>query len=435
MNVIHVSTKDIRGGAARSAYRLHQGLQRIGWSSRMFVQDKTCPDQTVLRFKPPDSLVTRLRGRLRREVIARDFSRYHASRPAGYELFSDDRVPFQETVLAQIPQCDVVNLHWVAGLLDITSFLPQMTQSRPVVWTLHDMNAFTGGCHYDHGCGRFTGSCGLCPQLGSTSEQDLSRAVWERKSHALAACKKGRLRIVTPSRWLAEEAQKSTLLSGVRVDVIPYGLDLDVFAPRDRAFSRDLLGIPQDARVVFFLADALDIRRKGFFHLIEALPHCAKHIDKLLLVSLGQSPPKVDGGAPWLHLGSINDDRLLSVVYSAADLFVLPSLQDNLANTVLEAMACGVPVVSFNAGGTPDMVRPGVTGQLVPAFDIPALAVMIVQLLNTPGLLKTMSTHCRQVARDEYPLTLQAQRYAELYKTLVSDSANEGRSLSIGPLS
>jgi len=426
MKVIHVSTRDICGGAARSAYRLHQGLQRIGWSSTMFVKDKTCPDPTILRFEPPRGLVTRLRGRMRREVIAREFSRYRVSRPAGYEPFGDDRTPFQETVLTQIPRCDVVNLHWVVELLDIASVFPQMTQSRPVVWTLHDMNAFTGGCHYDHDCGRFSGSCGLCPQLGSTSEQDLSRAIWERKNQALAACKKGRLRIVTPSRWLAEEARSSTLLSGVKVDVIPYGLDLDVFAPRDRAYSRELLGIPRDARVVFFLAESLDISRKGFSLLLEALPHCAKRIDKLLLVSLGQSPPKINGGAPWLHLGSINDDRLLSVAYSAADLFVLPSLQDNLANTVLEAMACGVPVVSFNAGGTPDMVRPGITGQLVPAYDVRALAATIVEMLHAPQQLKKLSETCRRVVLDEYPLQLQAQRYADLYKALVSGDANRG---------
>jgi glycosyltransferase involved in cell wall biosynthesis len=424
MKVVHVSTQDIHGGAARSAYRLHQGLQRVGWSSTMFVQGKTCPDPTILRFEPPRDLVTRLRSRVRREVIARDFSRYQASRPLGYETFSDDRTPSQKAVLGQIPRCDVVNLHWVAGLLDIASFFPQKTQTTPVVWTLHDMNAFTGGCHYDHQCGRFTGSCGLCPQLGSTSEQDLSRSVWERKNRALAACRKGRLRIVAPSRWLAEEARRSTLLSGVRVDVIPYGLDLDVFTPRDRAFSRKLLGMPQDARVIFFLADVIDNRRKGFSLLLEALPHCAKRIDKLLLVSLGQNPPEVDGGRPWLHLGAITDDRLLSVAYSAADLFVLPSLQDNLANTVLEAMACGIPVVGFNVGGTPDMVRPGLTGQLVPAFDVAAFAAAIVQLMNAPDLLKSMSAHCRRVALDEYPLTLQALRYAELYEALVSETAN-----------
>jgi glycosyltransferase involved in cell wall biosynthesis len=424
MKIVHLSTIDVKGGAARSAYRLHQGLQRIGWPSTMFVMEKTCPDQTIVRFEPPHGLVARVRGRIRRKVIARDFAQYRASRPLGCEVFSDDRSRFQRSMVDQVPRCDVINLHWVAGMLDYASFFPQMTQRTPVVWTLHDMNAFTGGCHYDDQCGRFTRSCGLCPQLGSTSEQDLSRLVWERKNQALTACVKGRLRIVTPSRWLAEEARRSTLLSGVRVDVIPYGLDLDVFAPRDQAFSRELLGIPQDARVIFFLAGALGNRRKGFSSLLEGLPHCAKHIDKLLLVSLGDSSPKMDGGVPWLHLGSIHDDRLLSAVYSAADLFVLPSLQDNLANTVLEAMACGVPVVSFNAGGTPDMVRPGITGQLVPAFDVSALAAVIVQLMNAPDLLRSMSVHCRQVALDEYSLTLQAHRYAELYKSLVSDPAN-----------
>lgn len=418
MKIVHLSAIDVRGGAARSAYRLHQGLQRIGWSSTMFVMDKTCPDQTIVRFEPPHGLVARVKGRIRREVIARDFAQYRASRPLSCEAFSDDRSRFQRTMLAQIPQCDVVNLHWVAGMLDYTTFFPQMTPVTPVVWTLHDMNAFTGGCHYDDQCGRFTKSCGLCPQLGSTSERDLSRAVWERKNQALTACKKGRLRIVTPSRWLAEEAQKSALMSGIRVDIIPYGLDLDVFAPRDKAYSRDLLGIPLDARVVFFLADVVDNRRKGFSLLLEALPHCAKSVDKLLLVSLGQKPPQADGRMPWLHLGSVQDDRLLSAVYSAADLFVLPSLQDNLANTVLEAMACGVPVVSFNSGGTPEMVRPGITGQLVPAFDVSALGDTIVGLLNAPEARQKMSAHCRRVALDEYSLELQAQRYADLYKSL-----------------
>lgn len=400
----------------------------------MFVMDKICPDQTIVRFEPPQGIVARVSNRMRREVITRDFSQYRESRPAGYELFSDDRSRFGGTIVGQVPQCDVINFHWVAGMLDYVSSLPRLTQMAPVVWTLHDMNAFTGGCHYDHRCGRFSGSCGECPQLGSTQEQDLSRAVWERKKQAILAVISGRLRIVTPSRWLADEARKSSLLSEIRVDVIPYGLDLDVFAPRDKAHSRDLLGIPQDVQVVLFLADVVDNRRKGFSFLLEAFPHCAKSVDKLLLVSLGERPPQADVRMPWLHLGSIHDDRLLSAVYSAADLFVLPSLQDNLANTVLEAMACGVPVVSFDAGGTPDMVRPGVTGQLVPAYDVSALAAMIVQLLNTPGLLKTMSTHCRRVALDEYPLTLQAQRYAELYKTLFSGSANEGCSVPIEPL-
>jgi len=419
MKVVHVSTRDVRGGAARAAYRLHQGLKSIGCSSIIFVTDKTCADPSIVRFEPPTGFLKRIKGRLRHEAIDRDLLQWQTS-PSGYEMFSDDRTRFQEAVVEQMPSCDVVNLHWIAGMVDYTSFFPAVTPSKPVVWTLHDMNAFTGGCHYDDGCARFTHSCGACPQLGSNLEKDLSRAVWERKRCAFASARRGAVQIVTPSRWLADEARRSTLLSGVPVEVIPYGLDLEIFAPRDRAFSRDLLGIPHDARVVFFVADLIAIRRKGFSLLLEALPHCAKHIDKLLLVSLGQSPPNnINGGAPWLHLGAINEDRLLSMVYSAADLFVLPSLQDNLANTVLEAMACGVPVVAFNAGGTPDMVRPGITGQLVPAYDVRALAAAIVELMNAPEYRKKVSENCRRVAVEEYSLELQARRYSEIYKSIL----------------
>ena len=191
------------------------------------------------------------------------------------------------------------------------------------------------------------------------------------------------------------------------------------FAPRDRACARDVLGISQDARVVLFLAEVVDNRRKGFSLLLEALPRCAKQVDRLLLVSLGSSPPKVDTGAPWLHLGTVNDDRFLSLVYSAADLFVLPSLQDNLPNTVLEAMACGVPAVSFNAGGTTDLVRPGITGYLAPAFEVPAFASAIIELLNGPTKRDEMAKNCRRIVLEEYPLELQAQRYSDLYKSLL----------------
>jgi glycosyltransferase involved in cell wall biosynthesis len=385
----------------------------------MFTIDKSCPDETIVRFEPPLGLIDRIGNRFRREAIARDFARYRAVRPPGYERFSDDRGPFPRAMMAQIPPCDVVNLHWVAGMVDYASFFPGITRTTPVVWTLHDMNAFTGGCHYDHRCGRFSESCGACPQLGSDREQDLSRTVWERKKRAISAARAGRLRIVTPSRWLAGEARKSSLLSEVAVDVIPYGLDLDVFAPRDRAYSRDLLGIPQNARVVFFLADVVENRRKGFSFLLDTIPRCAKKVEQLLLVSVGDRPPQGDDRMSWLHLGSIQDDRLLSTVYSAADLFVLPSLQDNLANTVLEAMACGVPVVSFDAGGTPDMVRPGITGNLVPLGDVSALAEAIAVLLNNSSARQRLSAECRRTVLEEYPLKLQAQRYADLYQTLM----------------
>jgi len=419
MKIVHLSTHDIKGGAARSAYRLHQGLLRAGHDSTMLVRDKTGSDPSVDHFQPPSDLAMRFRRRMRRGTIMREIGRYQNARPRGYELFSDDRTPFGATVVDQLPVCDVVNLHWIAGFLDYEMFFPQVTRSKPIVWTLHDMNAFTGGCHYDDGCERFKNSCGACPQLGSPVERDLSRAVWERKHRVLAGVKSGALHVVTPSRWLAEEAMRSSLFGGLPTIVIPYGIDVRAFAPRDKALARDVLGIPQEARVVLFLAEFVDNRRKGFPLLLEALPSCAKNVDRLLLVSLGSSPPKVETGASWMHLGSISDDRFVSLVYSAADVFVLPSLQDNLPNTVLEAMACGVPVVSFDAGGTIDLVRPGITGYLAPAFRVPAFASAITELLNSPAKRDEMARNCRRIVLEEYPLELQAQRYGDLYKSLM----------------
>jgi glycosyltransferase involved in cell wall biosynthesis len=224
--------------------------------------------------------------------------------------------------------------------------------------------------------------------------------------------------MVTPSRWLAERVKASNILGGFPLSVIPYGLDIEDFAPRDRRAARNVLGIPQEAKVVLFVADVTDNMRKGFALLAEALIRCSNKVANLFLVSLGHNKPAVHIQTPWLHVGPINNDRFLSMVYSAADIFTIPSLQDNLPNTVLEAMACGTPVVGFAVGGVPDMIREGVNGLLVSASNVPALHVAMVNLLNNAGR-EDIRANCRRVAVEEYSLELQARQYSELYKALI----------------
>jgi glycosyltransferase involved in cell wall biosynthesis len=417
MKIVHLSTVDISGGAARAAYRLHKTLCRLGQNSSMLVARSTSNDPTVMTVKPSQDILSRLKRRLRRQRIARDFAPYRTSRPEGYEVFSDDRSPHGSDLLRQLPSCDIINIHWVAGFLDYERLFC-IHPSTPIVWTLHDMNPFTGGCHYDLGCGRYTTRCGKCPQLGSSDDRDLAFDVWQRKEMILSHVSSLELRIVAPSRWLAGEVKRSPLMSRFSVDVIPNGIDVEAYAPRDRAAARDVLGIPQDAKVVLFLADVVDNRRKGFDLFMQSLQGCAKRVNNLMLLSLGQNAPKRDPGIPWVHFGFVSDDRLLSFMYSAADLFVIPSLQDNLPNTVLEAMACGIPVVGFAVGGIPDMVRHGLTGLLVPPYEIKSLETAIVELLEDRVRRKEMSIHCRRAAIEEYSVELQAHRYSELYKSL-----------------
>src|SRR4051812_11809170 len=345
MRIVHLSKNDMQGGAARSAYRLHKGLQLAGHDSSMLVASRSSEDSSVRVFEKPAQFTRlALRG-LRQKWISRDFEPYRASRPPEFELFSDDRSTDGVSLLAQIPQADILNLHWVPGFLDYTSFLDRIPQKCPTVWTFHDMNSFTGGCHYDLGCGRYAQHCHMCPQLGSHSEKDLSYEIWERKQAAFSNVSPSRLRIVTPSKWLAQEAKRSPILSKLSVSVIPYGLDLDDFAQRERANIRELLGIPQEAKVVLFVAEGLNNRRKGFSVLLESLIHCVGAIPGLMLLSLGGQKPDFHLKVPWVHVGALNNDRLLSMVYSAADVFVICSLQDNLPNTVLESLACGIPVI------------------------------------------------------------------------------------------
>jgi glycosyltransferase involved in cell wall biosynthesis len=367
-------------------------------------------------------LGSRLRRRLSWKRLRQSFTSSPASRPfsefVGFDFFSNDRGILGADLLKYIPTCDVINIHWIAGFIDYQAFFSTAPKLIPVVWTLHDMNTFTGGCHYDHGCGRYVQRCGLCPQLGFGNENDLSRVVWNRKRRVFAGVEESRLHIVTPSGWLAAEAQRSPLLSKFPLTIINNGLDLEVFAPRDRDFARSVLGVPSGASVVLFIAHAVDDKRKGFALLAEAL-NGLKEIPDLYLLSIGKGSVSVPEGIRHMHLGSVADERFLSVVYSAANIFVIPSLQDNLPLTALEAMACGTPVIGFDVGGIPEIVRHRMTGLLVPPEDVAALRLAIIDLLQNPDAQAEMSASCRRVAIKDFSLEMQSRRYADVYDAVV----------------
>jgi glycosyltransferase involved in cell wall biosynthesis len=428
MKIVHLNKNDKDGGAARAAYRLHRGLRRAGHDSIMVVASRTSDDPAVIAVQRPMDLISRIWRGARQYRIAQDFRRYRASRPSGYDLFSDDRTEYTVTLVNQMPLCDVVNLHWVSGFVDHRYFFDHVPRKRPVVWTLHDMNPLTGGCHYNLGCVHYLHGCKACPQLGSARPRDLSSAIWKRKNKVYSRVDRSQLHIVAPSRWLATEVQQSPLLSAFPVTVIPNGIDVDdIFVPRDQAPIRDLLGIPRTARVVLFVAETTDSRRKGFQFLLDALSRTAQDVSHLFLLSVGSNTPHIDLPIPWLHLGSIDNDRFLSMAYSAADLFAICSVQDNLPNTVLEAMACAIPVIGIAVGGIPDMVRDEITGLTVPPGQPDALARAMYRTLNDEPLRKRFASDGRRIAVAEYSVSLQARRYAALYDDLLELKHRESK--------
>jgi glycosyltransferase involved in cell wall biosynthesis len=429
LRITHINVTDTKGGAARAAYRLHRGLRRLGYHSQMLVAERSSRDPSVIAFST--SRLDPLLRRLRYRQLTMRYWRYWLTRPKGYDPFTGPSSPSGVTLAEQIPPDEIINLHRIADLLDYPAFFRALHDHTSVVWTQHDMNAFTGGCAYAYDCSGLHKTCGSCPQLGSDNPHDLSNVNWRLKKAIYDRLGANRLHIVTPSHWMATEAQRSSLVSRIRVSVIPNSLDTEVFSPQDRQASRREFAIPHDAHVVLFSAASVVDRRKGFQFLAQALASLDDPYGKLLLVSLGKGRPDIATSVPHLHLGRITDDRHLAQVYSAADLFAIPSLQDNLPNTVLESMACGTPVVGFAVGGIPEMARPGVTGLLASPQDADSLGAVITELLAQPALRAQMRVNCRRVAEHEYALEVQARRYGELYQELAA-AARDSRRFASG---
>jgi len=251
-------------------------------------------------------------------------------------------------------------------------------------------------------------------------EHDLSRRIWERKEQAIrGALRRGvNLHIVAPSRWLADCARASSLFRELPVSVIPYGLDANLFKPCDGRGVRDALGIAPNERMILFVAQGIQDKRKGFGLLLEALSEvemeCAV---KLVGIGHAQAAFRSRCKLPVVFTGTIENDAIMTMLYSAADVFVIPSLQDNLPNTVLESMACGTPVIGFDAGGIQDMVRQGETGILVPAGDCHSLSSAIISLCKNDQLRARMGSICRQVLNEKYRLAVQAQCYLDVYSS------------------
>jgi len=367
---------------------------------------------------PPRSLGERIR--IWRKPLSRNDAMFrhwrkqlaaYPRRPQGLEIFTDAQAPWDLSALPEVREAEAFHLHWVAGLVDWPRAAAALS-GRRVYWTLHDMNPFTGGCHYAAGCTRWRQGCGRCPQLGSDDPDDLSARVWRAKRDAFSGLD---LRLVSPSRWLAGCVAESSLLGGVPIQVIPNGVPVDVFRPSPRAAARRALGIPEQGRVLLFGAD-YDTRRKGFAQLLEALALLPPALQgQVTLASFGGLPAAPPGRFRTVELGSIGDEARLALAYSAADAFVLPSQEDNLPNTVLEAGACGTPVAGFAVGGVPDMVTEA-TGRLAPAGDAAGLA-RAIQALLLEAAGHDFAPACRERVERDFSVELQAERLVRLYQS------------------
>jgi glycosyltransferase involved in cell wall biosynthesis len=421
--VLVVSKEDGFGGASRAAWRTHHAfLAQPGLASTMVVSHgfKKTDDPTVHELAAPkglDAIRWQVFEKRRRAVVKLS----EKTRPRGLEPFQEDLSPEGERLIPLARGGDIVNLHWVARFVAVET-VPELARQAPVVWTLHDMLPFTGGCHYDHGCGKWRAGCGACPQLGSTAGRDRSSRIFDRKQRAYAAIPRERLAIVAPSRWLALEARRSPLFGRFHAEVIPNPLDLATFRPVPMSEARRGLGLPEDRPIVLFAADHVGNARKGAADLLQAMAELSD--PRVLLVALGEGDLP-QGPTETRKLGPFRDDLDLARAYAAADLFVLPSVQDNLPNTLVESLACATPVLGTEVGGIPDLVIPGETGMLVPPRHPRALRELLDAMLRELNRLAWMGRQGRALVERECAPAVAASRYARLFDRLLAPRREE----------
>jgi len=414
--IVQVSTYDMTGGAARAAYRLHLALRDLGVNSRMLVQHKQSDDLNTEEWpEPPSGLPAKAIRRLRSlKKLPLKLRMYRTVRPPNAEMFSLAESAHRNIPISSLDRADVIHLHWIAGFIDYRSFFETLPKNKPVVLTAHDVNPITGGCHYAGTCEKFISHCGACPGLGSTYFYDLSYCTFELKAKAYETLHPEQVTFVAPSRWMAGQLGKSTLASRFRIELIPYGVDLDVFRPCARGAVRQALGLQKNDKVILFVSHAIDTYRKGGDQAVSAIEAMSSTGD-LVLMTVGAGNLRLNSGIRRMDLGRVESDLLLSLAYNAADVCVVPSREDNLPQTAIEALACGCPVVGFSVGGLLDIVETGRTGFLAEPFDIRHLREGVELLLNRPAERAAITQDCRARAERLFGLETQARAYVKLY--------------------
>jgi glycosyltransferase involved in cell wall biosynthesis len=413
MRILIVNTSESAGGAAVAANRLAAALNNNGEKATMLVRDKST--DSIIVGKLPCRRVMRLKFLWERFVIFVHllFRKKH--------LWEIDiaNTGADITSLAEFKEADVIHLSWInQSMLSLSDIGKIIRSGKPVVWTMHDLWPASAICHYAGGCRKFTVGCANCPLLPfGGGKNDIAAKVWKRKKHIY---RQSNIWFVACSRWLEKQAKQSALLEGMELTSIPNPIDTNVFRPSDKLKAKESLGLPTDKKVILFVAQKVTDTRKGAAYLVEALQKlvsCGSSLAEQCAVALlGGSSDELAQLIPMpvFPLGYVSGDRELARVYNAADVFVLPSMQDNLPNTLMEALACGVPCVGFSVGGIPEMIDHRRNGYVAREADADDLADGLQWVLQEADAEELKRSATAKVAKN-YSQTSVAMRYIDVY--------------------
>jgi len=412
MKILILNTSERIGGAAVAANRLMKALNKTGHEARMLVRDKQTDDERVVSLNTIwwCRLVNRFRFIWERLVI---FVHHRFTKK---NLFAVS-IANTGTNISKHPlvkEADIIHLHWInQGFLSLKNIRQLIKLNKPIVWTMHDMWPCTGICHHARTCERYRQQCRNCFFQHHPAKKDISAAVFRKKQ---LYYQPANISFVTCSDWLNKRAANSALLSQKQITTIANPIDTKVFAPFDKIISREKLGLPTNKKLILFSAVNLSDYRKGFSYLAEAIKLLDVNNVELLLLgnmktALPELPLKVN------YMAFVPNEADMAMVYSAADLYVTPSLEENLPNTIMEAMACGTPCVGFDTGGIPEMIDHKNNGYVADCQSAEELAAGIRWVLSEADYA-ALSAKAVEKVRSYYSEWIVAGEYIELYEKI-----------------
>ncbi len=445
LRILQVSSSDISGGAQKVAWNLFQSYRMRGYGSSLAVGQKLSDDPDVLLISNCEGqqgwsrLWWAVHSRLR--ALDRDGRLSRLARRLAvpgvildsYRGFEDFRFPGTWRLLSVTPQLpEIVHCHNLHDRYFDLRVLSWLSHQVPTILTLHDAWLLSGHCAHSFNCERWRIGCGQCPDLTiyPAIRRDATDYNWKRKREIFA---QSRLYVATPSQWLMDKVEQSILaVAIVEGRVIPNGVDLSVFHPADRQATREALGIAQDAKLLLFTADGIRHNIwKDYQTMRAAIVQVARrlHGQSMLFIALGEAGPSEKiGQVEFRFVPYQKSPDVVALHYQAADVYVHAARTDTFPNTILEALACGTPVVATAVGGIPEQIEDGVTGFLVPPADASAFASRIEQLLVDDALRRRMCAEAARAARERFDLNCQASRYLEWYKAIIE--SGKGKTLS-----